>query len=174
MRSNLSLTAGRTAVMILLSTGCQRGAGLDGGSPSSAGSRSLAAPNGVILPGAQGSAKNYSMRVSALEECGPSNDGPIDDGLTRVGVEVRLHASGELQIPANPYYALLIDGKNIAHEATLGGCTPALAPSLLAPGQTARGWISFDVPRESQNWQLSYAPELTKAAEDELVFQLAR
>jgi hypothetical protein len=85
-----------------------------------------------------------------------------------------MHARGELQIPANPYYALLIDGKDIAHEATLGGCTPALSPSLLAPGQTAQGWISFDVPREGQNWRLSYAPELTTASEDELVFQLAR
>jgi hypothetical protein len=98
----------------------------------------------------------------------------MNNALTRVGVEVRLHARGELQIPANPYYALLIDGKNIAYEATLGGCTPPLSPSLLAPGQSARGWISFDVPRDSQNWRLSYAPELIQAPDDELVFQLAR
>ena len=158
--------------MILSAAACQRTASLDG--TGGDGSGGVVAANGAIPPGAQGSAKHYAMRVSPLEECGPSNDGPPDADLTRVGVEIRLQARGELQIPANPYYALLIDGKNIAHEATLGGCTPSLSPTLLAPGQTARGWISFDVPRDSRDWRLSYAPELIAAPEDELVFQLAR
>jgi hypothetical protein len=117
------------------------------------------------------------MRISAPEKCASAGEGLGE--LTRLGVDVTVQARGSLQVPANPYYALLIDSTNSVHEATLGGCEPQLSPTLLEPGQTARGWISFDLPRKSVGLKLAYAPALTAPSQvelsrEELVFGLGQ
>ena len=95
-------------------------------------------------------------------------------------------AVSDVQVPANPYYALLIDEEGRAYEATLGGCEPALPNRLLEHGESARGWLTFDVPENSRKLQLAYAPRLTLLPErtnapilshdivDELIFELVR
>ncbi len=134
--------------------------------------------------------EHYEMTASVPDECAtPSTHG---DGLARVGIEVTLSARGAVQVPANAYYALLVDSDRRAHEATLGGCEPALPPTLLEPGQSARGFIVFDIPEQSRGLQLVYAPRISFSPEraqssepaeaehlrndviDELVFALGR
>jgi hypothetical protein len=86
---------------------------------------------------------------------------------------VTLQARGVLQVPANPYYARLIDGQNVAREATLTGCTPALASVLLEAPRVARGWINFEVPYGAADWLLAYAPALATGERPEVTFRLA-
>ncbi len=110
------------------------------------------------------------MQVSAPAECDGS--GP-SAGTRRLGVLVTLQARGAAQVPANPYYAQLIDAQNVAHEATLSGCTPALSPALLEGSQLARGWIIFEVPRGATDFLLAYAPLLATGQRPEVTFRLA-
>jgi uncharacterized protein DUF4352 len=111
------------------------------------------------------------MRASVIDGCDlPAYARHAD--IRRVGVNVRLEARSALQIPASPYYFALIDADNIVYEATLGGCSPALAPTLLGPGELAQGWISFDIPESAKSLKLSYAPRLTTASPEELVFRV--
>jgi hypothetical protein len=139
---------------------------------------------GTIHIGSVGITPHYEMTASVPEECSvPGAAGP-DEGLTKLGVEVTLSARGAVQVPANPYYALLIDSERRVFEATLGGCEPALEPRLLEPGESARGLVVFDVPERSRGLELVYAPRLSFSADraepgelpndivDELVFSL--
>ncbi|HKO90733.1 MAG TPA: hypothetical protein VJU61_06265 [Polyangiaceae bacterium] len=122
-------------------------------------------PRGVVAR-----SEHYEMQVSTLAECGSA---PGAAGGRRVGVLVSLQARGRLQVPANPYYALLVDSENVAYEATLEGCTPALPVRLLDAGQSARGWVSFDVPRQRGNFSFSYAPLLASGEREETRFRLS-
>jgi hypothetical protein len=112
------------------------------------------------------------MRVSIPEACAVAPDGELDPYSRRISVEISLKASGDVQVPANPYYAFLIDRTNTVHEATLGKCNDPLSPSLLEPGQTGHGWITFDISRRSAGLRLAYAPALVGAPREELVFDL--
>lgn len=96
----------------------------------------------------------------------------LDAHSRRLSVEVTLKASGDVQVPANPYYALLVDTTKAVYEATLGDCNGSLSPTLLAPGQTAHGWLTFDVPKKSAGHELVYAPAVAGAPREELVFDL--
>lgn len=126
------------------------------------------------------------MTASVPEECSLAGGARPDDGLKQLGIEVTLSARGAVQVPVNPYYALLADSEQRMFEATLGGCEPALEPRLLERGQTARGFVVFDVPEQSRGLELVYAPRLSFSPEraepgelpndrvDELVFSLGQ
>ena len=127
-------------------------------------------PDPIVPRGVVARSEHYDLHVSALAEC--SAERGAANGR-RVGVLVTVQARGIQQVPANPYYALLVDGEDEVHEATLGGCTPPLPVSLLEAGQSARGWISFDVPRQRSNFSFSYAPLLANGDREETRFRLS-
>jgi hypothetical protein len=115
---------------------------------------------------------HFELRVSAPEDCTRApRDAPADP-MRQVGVEVTLLPLGDVQVPANPYYARLIDSANNVYEATLGGCGPALAPSLPTRGQSARGYVVFEVPRNAGGFTFTYAPELLGAPDEEVAIPL--
>jgi len=125
----------------------------------------------VVSRGVVARTEHYELLVSALAECSTERGA---EGGRRVGVLLTLQARGLLQVPANPYYALLVDDDREVHEATLGGgCTPALPVRLLDAGQSARGWVSFDVPRQRGNFSFSYAPLLASGEREETRFRLS-
>lgn len=114
----------------------------------------------------------YVIEVSAFEPCGPV---PKRAARTRrVGVELRIERLGRVQVPANPYYALLVDGSGDVHEATLGGCGAPLGPALPASSASARGWVAFEVPITSHDFTLLYDPELVEVPERPLRIALGR
>jgi hypothetical protein len=112
---------------------------------------------------------HYRIRASVPRDC-PARGLPTR--ARRIGVEISLEPTGSVQVPANPYYAQLVDGQGTVYEATLGGCGPALSPSLPGRGQPASGWIVFDVPRGARDFILIYAPELVGAPKSELSIDL--
>jgi hypothetical protein len=115
---------------------------------------------------------HYLMRVSPPDDCSPGARGPVGSQL--LGVQVELEPTGDVQVPANPYYARLVDGLGNVYEATLGGCGVSLAPTLPERGQTARGWVVFEVPRSARDFTFTYAPELVGAIASELSVSLGR
>ncbi len=116
---------------------------------------------------------HYVLRVSAPDDCSPPGHGRTAESR-RLGIQVEIEPTGEVQVPANPYYARLVDGLGNVYEATLGGCGPPLAPTLPGRGQTARGWIVFEVPSGARDFTLSYAPPLVGAREAEIGVALGR
>lgn len=108
------------------------------------------------------------------EDCSPPDRALGSAATRRIGVELEIEPTGDLQVPANPYYARLVDAEHNVYEATLGGCGTELAPTLPARGQTARGWVVFELPRTARAVSLVYAPELLGASKSELVIELQR
>jgi hypothetical protein len=130
-----------------------------------------AAP-GAGRPGMTVRATHYSIVASELKDCPPGEHHSRGGDRRRVGVEIWLEPTGSIQVPANPYYAKLIDGEGNVHEATLGGCGTPLGPTLPARGRPARGWIVFDVPRAARDFTLVYTPELVRAPIEEVIIVL--
>jgi uncharacterized protein DUF4352 len=162
----MSMNTGRMWCVVCLALGCE------GPASSGAEQGTNAEPGALIPAGTPGRTPHFEMQVSVLDSCPAPADAPPDKGQKRVGVKVSLSARAELQVPANAYYAYLIDADNVMYEATLAGCEPALAPSLLEPGETANGWLSFDIPKQTKNPKLSYAPRLLTPHPEQLTFRL--
>ena len=116
----------------------------------------------------------YELRVTSVEQCVPPPLAAPPAGTRRIGIELELRPLGDIQIPANPYYARLVDENGDVHDATLGGCGTALAPTLPERDQPARGFVVFDVPRRSSRFTLLYAPELVGAPKEQIVLELGR
>jgi hypothetical protein len=144
--------------------GCPASTGLEGLPLQVVTQPEQSVPRGVVAR-----SEHYDLLVSGLSDC--TRPGFTGSGR-RVGVLVTLQARTAVQVPANPYYALLIDTQHVVHEPTLGGCTPALPAALLQAPQTARGWIHFDLPRDSSGLSFVYAPPLLAGGRAETRFEL--
>jgi hypothetical protein len=105
-------------------------------------------------------AKNpfFRMRLLNSKRCAVEAHLESSPGLRKVAVEVELQAAGTQEIPANPFYALLTDRDGRQFESTLAGCPPLLPAARLRSGESARGWITFDVPEGSEPHSLVYQP----------------
>lgn len=170
MLSNLTHAGPRVTLFWALALACGSPARKDTGARATA--PGATKRDALIAPGSWGHATHFQMRVSVPEQCALAPEVEPDASSRRLSVEVTLQASGAVQVPANPYYALLIDRTNVVHEATLGVCNGSLSPTLLEPGQTGHGWLTFDIPKRSAGLSLVYTPALTGAAREELVFDL--
>lgn len=168
MLSNLTHAGPPLTILLALALACE-GAGTAASSNETVAGARQGAP---IAAGTWGRATHFQMRVSIPEQCTLAPEDALDARSKRLSVEVTVKASGDVQVPANPYYALLVDRTNAVYEATLGKCNGSLSPTLLEPGQTGQGWITFDVPKKSAGHKLVYAPALTGAPREELVFDL--
>jgi hypothetical protein len=144
---------------------CHGNAGLEGLPIQTVTGPEQFTPQGVVAR-----TPHFDMLVSAPAEC--ERSGPSAGGR-RVGVLITLQARSSVQVPANPYYALLVDGQSVAREPTLGGCAPALPSTLLEAPQLARGWINFEVPRGAGDFLLAYAPPLATGEHEEVTFRLS-
>lgn len=116
--------------------------------------------------------EHFQLRASLPKSCAPLRPALGSRATRRVGVELSLEPTSDVQVPANPYYARLVDAERNVYEATLGGCGPPLAPALPARGQPARGWVVFELPQAARPVALLYAPELVRAVKTELAVEL--
>jgi hypothetical protein len=150
----------RAASLVLLATqpGCPRAEPKDAAAEPAS---STGSPSGTAQTA------HYVLRVLGMQDCTVPAAAAPADGTRRLGVELVLEPTSELQVPANPYYARLLDEHQLVYEATLGGCGTPLSPTLPRRGQVARGYVVFDVPRSSRNFTLLYMPELVGAAKEE-------
>jgi hypothetical protein len=90
-------------------------------------------------------------------------------------VELELVALTRKQVPANPFYAKLLDGQKQAYSAVRGGCTPELRAAPLSKGQHARGFVNFELSGAATGLKFVYAPRLADgSANDQVEFDLGR
>jgi hypothetical protein len=128
----------------------------------------------TVRAGEIASTAHYTMSFSSTKECAMAGLFEPREGFIKLGVEVTIQALGPVQVPANPFYATLIDTSNVVYESTLAGCQPALVASQLSEGKRASGWISFDVPAQARGLRLAYAPVLLGGGREEVLLQLGR
>jgi hypothetical protein len=87
-------------------------------------------------------------------------------------VEVFLEGRTSLEVPANPFYAMLIGPSGERYESTLAGCKPALRATQLEQGERAEGFVSFVVPQGAGTYKLHYRPAIIGVTDEEARFDL--
>lgn len=94
-------------------------------------------------------------------------------GHDKVGVEVVVQGSTGNEVPVNPFYATLTDA-SATYRSTLAGCEPALPSVRVIRDQTARGFVTFEVPSGARKLELRYAPTVIGPGLEELRFLVER
>lgn len=119
-------------------------------------------------------APHYALLLTDTKEC--RTEPPFEPKPDHVilGALVTIEALGDMQVPANSFYASIVDSTHVVHESTLAGCQPPLPARQLVRGERATGWISFELPRAARGLRLVYAPLLLGVGREELSFQLNR
>jgi hypothetical protein len=106
----------------------------------------------------------FRLELGEASTCAMSDPTlPPDRELLTVAVSVE--AVGELEVPANPFYAELTDADGRAYRARFRGCEPGLGGPPLRRGERARGLLSFEIPRAARDLRLSYRPRLGTTGE---------
>lgn len=119
-------------------------------------------PNDVkpVLMGAEAKTPYFSLRVLNTKVCTLAPHLAAAPGIKKFAVEVELKGVGTTEVPANPYYATLLDDKGQRFESTALGCIPMLGGAPLTSGASRRGWVTFDVPESSVGQVVAYQPAL--------------
>jgi hypothetical protein len=112
---------------------------------------------------------HFTVSVHGTRRCATPPHLAPEDGWMRLGIDLEVTATSAAQVPTNPYHALLVDADGGVHEASLNGCDPALPVRLLQRGESARGWLSFDVPSGAGALTFSYAPRIHDEAVEVLL-----
>lgn len=123
-------------------------------------------------PGGGVRGSGYVMRVHGVRRCAADTLHPAPDGKHWLGVEVEIDATGQRHVPANPFYAELVDEAGHRYRSAPGPCRTELRHAPLLAGSSARGWVSFLVRDQATHLELRYAPRLPFAADEVLTFTL--
>ncbi len=124
--------------------------------------------------GERAMARDYTMTVLKVEPCVVEPHFQAKPGHIKLGVEVQIEGRSERAVATNPFAASLRDSNDEDYKAALAGCEPTLRAGHVSSGETARGFISFEVPRGATGFVMKYAPFIVGAGPEELRFSLGR
>jgi len=136
--------------------------------------RSLALSAAAYAIGERAESRDYAMTLVAVTTCEVEPHFRPARGRIKLGLEVLIEASGPREVPANPFLATLRDAQARDYQADIAGCTPTLRASRLAQKDTARGYITFEVPSDAIGLTMTYAPFVVGVGLEELTFALGR
>lgn len=113
-----------------------------------------AAPATVGKIGDTVTVKTFSLTVHAKKD--PATGAiPAGSGKRYVAYDVTITAIGN-DISYNPLYAKLKMADNTEANIGFGGPDPSLQSGKLAAGESARGWLAFEIAADAQPATLSY------------------
>lgn len=116
---------------------------------------------------------HFTLKLSQLKPCSVEPHFSPPRGVRKLGLLLELSGSSSVEVPVNPFYALLHNSDGDRFEATLIGCTPQLRAGRLSKGQSASGWVTFDIPDDDASpLRFSYSPVMIGAGRQEVSFQL--
>lgn len=124
--------------------------------------------------GAAARAPDYTLTVEKVEECKVARFFRPRRGHVKLGVALRVEATGDKLVPVNGFYARITDSDGYTYSPTLGGCDPALPIRRLEKGQKVSGFITFEIPEKATGLTLSYNPYMLGSMKQELRFRLPR
>jgi hypothetical protein len=140
---------------------------------SQAGGAALVGAEQSVYPlGSLGSARDYSLKVLAVQDCQVEPHFAPPTGVRKLGVEVEVSGLSTRDVPVNPFYARVVAPSGERYESTLAGCRPALRAGRVHDGERVRGWLTFDVPVGIDRLELSYEPVVLGVGREELRFDL--
>lgn len=129
------------------------------------------APHAV---GERAESRDYFMTLVRVASCEVEPHFRPAAGRIKLGLEVLIEARGFREVPSNPFLATLRDAEGRDYQADLAGCTPTLRADRLTQKQTARGFITFDVPQDATGLIMTYAPFVVGVGQEKLEFALGR
>ncbi|MBK7581138.1 MAG: DUF4352 domain-containing protein [Myxococcales bacterium] len=126
-------------------------------------------------------AADYDLSITGMAEAAEDSGAcPIPyyfmppAGKVKLGVEVQIVATTNTSVNVNPFYAKLTDSTGYAYTSTFGGCEPELKSVKLAPGETAKGWITFELPATSVGLTFIFNPLIVGNGNNEVKFDLGQ
>ena len=126
----------------------------------------------VAEPGSEAQTPHFSMTLKGSRPCTVEPHLAPPDGVKKFAVEVEVQGLSQVEVPANPFYATLMTEQGQQYESTLAGCAPLLTAQRLTRGQSARGWITFDIPDAARPTSLLYRPAIIGVGSPEVELQL--
>ena len=114
------------------------------------------------------------MSVESARDCPLDPPFAAKSGFVKLGVEIVVEGTTSLEVPVNPFYATLYDVTGESYTSTLAGCEPGVPPVRVTLGKTARGFVTFEVPKSQRKLELRYAPLVIGPGTEELRFTVLR
>jgi hypothetical protein len=139
---------------------------LDRGVPSptasatSAGSATPSAQPPILTLGGTAELPTYRAKLVSQRQCGEAYSAQARRATRPWAVELEITNTGTQRLPANPFYATVQDDQKYTYTTSLVGCTPLLPAKSLAPGETVRGYVPYELPLATANVTLYYRPAL--------------
>jgi len=128
----------------------------------------------VLSIGQEAKLPSYSIRLLSVRDCGATDAGIPGRNNTLLGVEVEIKSLSERPLPVNPFYLTLTDDDHFNYTTALLGCQPELRATRLSDGATARGFVSFEVPSDVNQFLAEYHPVLPANAKYTARFRFRR
>lgn len=113
-------------------------------------------------------AENYKLTLLSVAECKPKGyTTRPKKGNIYLGAEVLVESKADRTLFVSPVHGKLVDadGITINHKFVYrSSCEPKLdASTRLEKGEKAKGFMTFEVPKDAKGLKLSYTPGLYKA-----------
>jgi len=113
-------------------------------------------------------ADNYRLTLISVAECKAKGyTTRPKKGNVYLGAEVLVESKADRTLFVSPVHGKVVDadGITINHKFVYkSSCQPKLAASTrLEKGEKAKGFLTFEVPKEAKGLKLSYTPGLYKA-----------
>lgn len=134
----------------------------------------LGPPPDRMPVGSWAATDDYRMRVLRVEPCDVEPYFAPREGFEKIGAFVEIEGRTGKEVPANVLHATLTDASGETYAPTPAGCRPTLAAGRVTSGSSARGFVSFEVPRESSGLILHYEPVILGRSGESLHFDLTR
>ena len=151
--------------------GVHREDGEDVAMRSVAGRRGGAAEAGGAIVGDTAQGEGFAVTVHELIDPAPAGQfiAP-EEGSRWVAFDVSVANTGTKTLGVNPLFFRLKAADNREYQHTFGGPEPTLGYGDQQPGDTSRGWITFELPADAPLATLTYTPP---GARDRVVFRLS-
>ncbi|HMR77217.1 MAG TPA: DUF4352 domain-containing protein [Polyangiaceae bacterium] len=130
--------------------------------------------NKVWNVGEKATAPDYAMVIDNVKECKVKYYFRAKKGNIKLGIETTIEGTADKDVAVNPFYAKITDSEGYSYTSTFGGCTPDLKSVRVGKGEKAKGWITFEVPKNATGLKLSYNPIIIGSGKQQLKFDLGR
>jgi hypothetical protein len=119
------------------------------------------APTPATLPKVGDTGQGQGFAVTLHEKVDPAAPGRFNGpaaGARWVAFDVSVANTGTAQIDYNPNFFRLKSVDNREYDLAFGGPEPNLSYGKQQPGDTSRGWVTFEVPEGVGLATLTYDP----------------
>jgi hypothetical protein len=117
-----------------------------------------ATPVSATAPGVGGTATGQEYTVTLYQLLDPAPAGQYlqpKAGMRWVAVDIEITNTGGTPLDYNMFFCKLKTTDHREYNATVGAADPPLHSGKQQPGEATRGWVTFEIPADSQLATLS-------------------